>query len=168
MELAKANQEVMLRMALRLWEGDRNSAEETVQESIVSAFKSVRSGKFSDFENFRPWVLKVVLNVFRLEIRQRRRFVSIETDHCLIGERMSAPQPLFESELDPVLQTAIDSLSSDQKMCVILVDVDGLDYAEAAMVLAIPIGTVRSRLARARLIMARTIASIQNGEDAND
>ncbi len=157
----------MLRLAMRLWEGDRNSAEETVQEAIVTAFKSVRSGQFSDFENFRPWILKVVLNVFRLELRQRRRFVPFDTEQFSLEERLSATPSMFESDFDPLLLDALESLSSDQKMCVLLVEADGLDYAEAAMILAVPIGTVRSRLARARLNLAKFVASQPNGELAN-
>jgi|CXWL01.1.fsa_nt_gi RNA polymerase sigma-70 factor (ECF subfamily) len=166
MELAKANQGAMLRLAMRLWEGDRNSAEETAQETIVTAFKSVRSGQFSDFDNFRPWILKVVLNVFRLEIRQRRRFVPFDTASQYIEDSIAASQPMFESDFDPLLRAALDSLSTEQKMCVLLVDIDGLDYAEAAMIMTVPIGTIRSRLARARLNLAKYVASLPNGDFA--
>ncbi len=154
----------MLRVAIRLWEGDRNAAEETVQDAIVSALRAVRDGKFHDFPNFRPWILKILVNCFQQEVRRNRRFVPLESDGAFLEKLVASRVEPFADSVDPVLMAAINTLGLDQRACVVLIAIDGLDYEEAATLLNVPIGTIRSRLARARMKMASYLATTEYGE----
>lgn len=157
LDLAKENQAVMMRLAIRLWDGNRDAAEETVQEAIVSAYKFCSEGRFTDFGNFRPWILRIVVNAFHQEKRKQKRFVALDGEHEDLENMLSVQEDPLKEDIDPRLLTAIRGLSADQRSCLLLVDLDGLEYQEAATILGVPVGTVRSRLARARFKVAEML-----------
>jgi RNA polymerase sigma-70 factor, ECF subfamily len=112
--------------------------------------------------NPRAWLLRILTNAFINEYRRRRRWdapahlaaVADDAERAADAERAGLSQSpeagLLTKSLDEPLEEALASLSRQLRACVILVDVEGMEYAEAASILGIPIGTVRSRLSRAR------------------
>ena len=137
----------------------RPSGREFVQEAIVSAYKVYISDRFSDVANFRPWILRILTNAYLKECRRNRHFVSVPNFEDL-SESFSSPNSDFYGEtLSPGIEEAMTALSQDQRLCITLIDINELEYSETAKILGVPIGTVRSRIARARLKMAGILAT---------
>ena len=164
LQLARENESIMLRVALRLSGWNRDLAEECVQEAIVSAYRAFVAERFCDVTNFRPWILRILTNAYLKECRRSRHIVPIP-DFASWSDSLPA-QTEFNSNLalSPKFERAIAMLSPGQRLCVTLVDIDECEYSEAAKILGVPIGTVRSRLARARLKMAELLATCEREE----
>jgi RNA polymerase sigma-70 factor (ECF subfamily) len=157
------NEGTMIRVANRLCRGDSDRAQDMVQDALLRAYQACLAGKFTWGWNERAWLLKILTNVFLNDCEKRKRTDSALDVDALIADDQApvaalrtsdvdAPEgSLMTATLDEPLEAALARLSDDFRACVLLVDVEGLEYAEAAEALGIPIGTVRSRLARARL-----------------
>jgi len=158
-------QNLLFGIALRLL-NDEDAAADAVQDALISAFC-----KFNTFrgDSLKSWLARVVVNACYDEVRKKRRQRSvpleqfnsdgeeIETSYWLIDPEAD-PQVQFESsELENALQKSISSLPPMYRTVLVLVDVEGLSYEEAAMTARIPIGTVKSRLARARSQMRTSL-----------
>jgi RNA polymerase sigma-70 factor (ECF subfamily) len=139
--------------------GDDPSAQDVTQDAFISAYKNLRSYRGG---SFKAWLLRIVTNGSYDELRRRQRRPQISLEP---GEKdgEEAPDPIWladpgESlqelaervELNTAIQRCLSQLEADFRAAVVLVDVQGMDYAEAAQILRRPLGTVKSRLARAR------------------
>ena len=148
-ELVRRNQTAMITLA-RVLTGGRGDAEDLAQEVFVRAWRSI--GRFRRESTFRTWLHRIAINVVRThqaqEGRWRRLFRgAAEQD----PEPASVDEP-FDAQLArrQLIDRALGSLPSELRLPVTLRDVQGLDYREIAQVLGIPIGTVESRIFRAR------------------
>jgi RNA polymerase sigma-70 factor (ECF subfamily) len=163
--VARENESALLRTARRLCCGDEDRAQDVVQEALVRGYDAFLRGQFTDGTNWRAWLTRIMTNNYINDYRRRRKWeadVDVETltrggetgpsnTHAPPSE-MPGVQ-LMSEIMDEELEKALASLSEGLRLCVLLVDIEGLDYAETAAALDIPIGTVRSRLSRARLIL---------------
>lgn len=160
LRLAKSHEALLVRTAARLTKGDHEAALDLVQESVVAAYSGFMAGRLDDPSRFRPWILQILKNKAHAEWRRCRRERTVDDLAGLIESRQgpgSNPDPAaaaHASQVAEVLRTALDSLPPDQRATVELVDVAGLEYQDAAAVLGVAVGTVRSRLARARWRLA--------------
>lgn len=160
--LAQTHQAGLLRTARRLCRGDDDRAQDLVQDALIRAYEAYAGGKFREGLNIRAWFLRILTNLYINEYHRRQRHGAEMDLDTLTASGESGPesthaapadvpgQALLAGTLDEALEKALASLSDGLRLCVLLVDVEGLDYAEAAEALNIPIGTVRSRLSRAR------------------
>lgn len=126
---------------------DRTAADDLVQDCLERALSSWRLRR--DGGDVRAWLFTILRNGFLNDIRTRRRHgeaVALDA----VPEPMAAPGQEDGLAVGDVL-AALDQLPEEQKSLLLLVGVEDLSYAEAAAVLAIPTGTVMSRLSRARL-----------------
>jgi len=141
-------------LAVRALQGDREGAQDTVQEAFLSAFLHIRQFRGG---SLRAWLLRIVLNACRdVQCRARRAPLSLDEALERVGEAMHPRSP-HRPEADALrrarveaVRRAVDALPEEQRLAVTLVDLQGLDYAEAARVLGVPVGTLKSRLARGR------------------
>lgn len=161
--LAKQHEGDLLRAARRLCGGDDERARDVVQDALVRAYEAYLQGRFEARQQDRAWLLRILTNVFINDHHRRARQSTVERDldslvvadagpaasHVRAAEVPGAV--LLDQTLDEPLERALACLPEGLRLCVLLVDVEGLDYAEAARALDIPTGTVRSRLFRARL-----------------
>ena len=165
--------------ALRL---TRNSddAEDLVAETVAKAWAKLR--KLSDPQSFDAWILRILTNTFVSEWRHRRASPEVamepdpeddEGEPFSLYEKLHQPFLLWwttpEEEvitklLREDMDRALDELPDAFRIAVVLVDVQGYSYGEAAELLGVPVGTVRSRLARARAQLQRALW--QHGKDA--
>jgi RNA polymerase sigma factor (sigma-70 family) len=157
--LVLSYQDLIYRQAYHLL-GDREGAEDAVQDAFLSAYRHLQV--FRD-GNFKCWLLRIVTNTCYDELRRRkrRRTIALEPvdshDDAIestswLEDSQEPPESRAErSDLARQLQGCLDSLSPDFREVVVLVDIQGLDYQEAAQVAGIPVGTLKSRLARARM-----------------
>lgn len=158
--MARDQEAVMFRVATRLT-GDPQRAEDLVRDTVLAAYAPFMEGKVTELKGFRAWILKVLSNLYLASRRKERRQV-LTGDAFLEGatrEQDSTDGELLRSTWNTKLSQALEALNPDQRLCVELVYVEQLEYEEAANILGIPIGTVRSRLSRARETMAKILES---------
>jgi len=141
--------------------GDPSSAEDMTQEAFVSAYKNIKRFKEG---NFRAWLFRIASNSCRDYLRspRLRKSQSLELieetfEGVLISNLESPDNFAIRKELSGVIQVALLKLPEDQRFALILVDVQGMSYEEAANILHTPIGTVKSRLSRAREAVRRQL-----------
>ena len=163
-------QDMMYRIALRTL-NDEAAADDATQNAMIQAFRNIKSFRGG---SFRSWLARVTVNASYDEMRRWRRqpAVSLEQVNSDGEEIESLPwlmdlsagpeEQMDSTELRGALQACVKSLIPDYRLVVILVDVEGLSYEEAARVANIPVGTVKSRLARARMQLRKTLQSHRN------
>jgi RNA polymerase sigma-70 factor, ECF subfamily len=164
-QLVLAYQDVVFRQA-RYWVDDEETAADITQDTFIKAFRSLR-----DFQggSFRAWLLRTATHaaIDELRRRQRRPTLSIDAEDDSgidqeVASWMADPDPLPEEIMElKQLQQAVQSILSQVKpvyrAALVLVDLQGLDYEEASDVLGVPVGTLKSRLARGRMMMRTLI-----------
>jgi RNA polymerase sigma-70 factor (ECF subfamily) len=153
--------------ALRL---TRNSAdaEDLVSEAVTKAWASL--GQLEDRQAFEKWLFRILTNCFISGRRATREKLMEKPDDAeelfSLFERLHQPFLLWWSNpereflnklLREDIERALDALPEGFRAVVILVEVEGYAYAEAADLLRVPVGTVRSRLSRARSLLQRTL-----------
>jgi len=153
--------------ALARWlTGNRSDAEDVVQDACVRAFRGI--GGFSE-GNSRAWVLTIVRNTAYSWLGRNRPHAIVLTDDLESAERTQAqsgrepdvetPEAALIAKADATrLEAAISGLPTPFRETLVLRDLQGLDYREIAKVTGVPIGTVMSRLARARRRLAAIVA----------
>lgn len=121
------------------------AADDLVQDCLVRALDRLPDWRGGDV---RPWLFAIMHNLHVSRWRRLRRFPTVTVDAEAPAFRVEAGQT-HHVELQAVLR-ALDALAAEQRDVLLLVTVEGLDYADAAHVLGIPVGTVMSRLSRGR------------------
>ncbi len=151
-ELVLPELDLLYRVALRLTRAPA-PAEDLVHDTLERALRA-----FDGFDGRHPraWLLTILRNTHRNDLRRHRPDLLDQQDAERLPsggghevEDATATQALA-SQFDPALRRAIRGLSARHRAVLVLVDIDGLTYREAAEVLAVPVGTVMSRLHRAR------------------
>ena len=151
----------VLGTALRLTRS-REDAEDLAQEAIVRAYDAY--DRF-DGTNFKAWMLRIVTNLYINRYRQRQRgpqLGSLEEDGAIEPVSADTELPdrvLFDNVVGAEVEEALYKVPEDFRMAVILSDIEGLSYQEIADITNVPIGTVRSRLARGRSMLRRALES---------
>lgn len=134
--------------------------EEAAADAVQDAWIKVHNA-ISRFEdgNFRAWLLRIVTNTCYDHLRRQKRRPAVSLDELMEGAQVEFPDEELHSDPEravlrreqrEVLMAAIGELSPWHRDVVVLVDVYGYDYGEAATLLGVPLGTVKSRLSRAR------------------
>jgi RNA polymerase sigma-70 factor, ECF subfamily len=153
-EEALPHLDALYRVALRLT-GDASQAEDLVQDTMLKAYRSWR--QYRPGTNAKGWLLTILRNTFINDYRRRKHepiAMDLEAAEPYALDRSIQevdPEGSFFSQIvdDKVLE-AIDSLHEEFREVLVLSDVEGMRYAEIAETLRIPVGTVKSRLFRAR------------------
>lgn len=136
--------------------GDSHSASDALQEAFIIAYR--RLGTYRG-GSFRAWLMRITTNQCYDELRRvrRRPSVSVEAmgeetgDDPAIPDGSDTPEEVAEQrELQQAIQQCITSLNPDQRIVLVMCDVDGMDYQAIADTVGAQIGTVKSRLSRAR------------------
>jgi RNA polymerase sigma-70 factor, ECF subfamily len=157
-ELVSEHQRMVYQLSLNLL-GDHNEALDLSQEVFLRVFRTIHG--FRGQSALRTWIYRIVVNQARNRQRWwRRRYrsqqVSLDDhlrDHGELAERNDNGSPdriLGQKELAERIRTALDSLPFEQRTALVLREIDGLSYEEIGYSLGVAVGTVKSRLARAR------------------
>jgi len=132
-------------------------AEDATQEAFLSAFQS-----FQDFrgKSLRAWLLSIIANTCRDMLRTRKRRPSVPLEEIALKDpsqpvsRKESPEDYaLRRELGRLIQQGIAILPQEQRLALVLIDIDGMSYEEAAQAMRCSLGTVKSRLSRARVRM---------------
>ncbi len=156
----------------RLWAvalrtlGDREEAADALQDALISAFRAAHT--FQGRSAVTTWLHRIVVNAC---LDRARRAASHRTRpldeqpglELVLGQDEGADVSLERHELRRELALALDSLPAEQRAALILVDMHGYPVAEAALMLDVPVGTVKSRCARGRARLLPRIAHLRSG-----
>ena len=166
--LVIAYQDLAFNVAYRVM-GERTSAEDAVQDAFISAYRKLKTFKGG---SFKAWLLRIVTNACLDELRRLKRRPTIplqpmgsddeeiESPDWLEDPGESPEDAILRVELSAAIQNCLDGLENDFRVVVVLVDIQGMDYAEVAETVDSPLGTIKSRLARARAKMKDCLNAI--------
>jgi RNA polymerase sigma-70 factor, ECF subfamily len=157
-ELVAEHQRMVIQLAMNLL-GDREEALDLSQEVFLRVFRTIH--RFRGQSSLRTWIYRIAVN----QARNRHRFwrrrhradqvsldqhVASHGDFPMEGSTVTPDRVLAQKELASRLQAALDKLPFDQRTAIVLREIDGLSYDEIAFSLGLAVGTVKSRLTRAR------------------
>lgn len=168
-ELVSGYERRIYNFAMRL-SGNADDAEDIAQETFIRVFNAIQN--FRGDSNFSTWVFRIAHNVF-LDMRKKVKAhpqtsleESVELDESEVTRQVEDPNPLPDevaqaSELHNILQRAIDALPDYQREMVVLYHTQNKSYEEIAEIMELPIGTVKSRLNRARIALKSLLDPIR-------
>ena len=136
---------------------ERAEAEDLVQETYVKALRGF--GSFTQGTNFRAWIFRILRNTF-LTSRSGLRELPLDDDVPTPVESATPENLLMQKFTRESLRQAIDALPAAFREVLVLTDVEEMSYKEIAETLAIPVGTVASRLIRARAKLRKTLEGL--------
>lgn len=157
-QLVLLYQDFLFRIALNILH-DENAAADAAQQALFSAFRNLQTFRGG---SFRSWLSRIVVNACYDELRRNARSRALsfgifnqddeEMEPALwLADPGSSPEAQAEtSELLEIIHTSLQAMPAHYHLVVLLVDIEGLSYEEAAAALDVPKGTIKSRLARAR------------------
>ena len=126
-------------------------AEDIVQETFVRVYQHRQSFNFQHC--FSTWIYTIALNLARNELRKRKKFKFLDITEMQGSESEFAVEMKLPSRLPDEIKAAIDGLPEKYKMAFMLRDIQEMPYDEVAKVLSVPLGTVKSRVNRARMML---------------
>ncbi len=146
-----------LRRYARALTRDADRADDLVQDCLERAIR--KRGLWSPTGPLRSWLFKMLLNIYRNDLRKNRRRggYQVPLDDLVVEPAVPAPQPGRIALAE--MARAVDSLPVEQREALLLVVLEGASYSEAAGILGIPAGKLWSRLARARAAL-RTMTGV--------
>lgn len=172
--LVRLHEERIARLATRIL-GDADAALDAAQETFVRAWKAI--GTFAGDARFSTWLTRIAINQCRNELRRRRTVKhtqplsldapSADTGTSLVDSIAGAGADPYEAargrEVEAAMRTALGELDDEAREVILLRDAEDLSYEEIAAILDVPIGTIRSRLHRARSDLHRRMAPVLSG-----
>jgi RNA polymerase sigma-70 factor (ECF subfamily) len=157
--LVLSYQDSLFNTAFRIL-GDEELAADATQDAFISAFRNINSFHGG---SFKAWIFRTVTNACYDELRRKKRrptqpLEPVNADYdefdtpCWLADSSLSPEDNFEAaELEHAIQHCLAALPIDFRIVVFLIDVQGMNYNEAANAVCVPLGTIKSRLGRARL-----------------
>jgi RNA polymerase sigma-70 factor (ECF subfamily) len=159
-KLVLTHEELAYNLAVRIL-NDEAAAEDATQLAFISAFRSLKGYRGG---SVRAWLLRMVTNACYDELRRRKRRPTtplepesrddqeeVESPQWLADDAPSPEESFDQVELEQAIQHCLEDLPCDFRIVVVMVDVEGLNYQEVSQATQKPLGTIKSRLARARL-----------------
>ncbi|HNX69313.1 MAG TPA: RNA polymerase sigma factor [Candidatus Omnitrophota bacterium] len=149
--------------------GRKHDAEEVTQDVFLKLHKELCSFKFES--SFKTWLYRVAVNTALNAVKKRNRVSGREVEYdepvpAGITVTATVTRNIEEEDMQRQLKVLLDQLNPDQRACLVLREIDGLDYQAIAQSLGININTVRSRLKRARealMLLGQAQGSIEKG-----
>jgi RNA polymerase sigma-70 factor (ECF subfamily) len=143
--------------------GCANEAEEIAQDALVIAFQKLSS--FQKRSSLYTWLYRIAMNTWISQRRLRRNHLSVDrlreaTGHEPVDTSETPAESLERSERLEQIRSAINELNDEHRGILVLRDIDGCCYEQISEILAIPIGTVRSRLHRARMHLKMRLVEV--------
>ncbi len=133
--------------------GNRQDAEDCAQEAMVRAFRAFDS--FRREADFSTWLIRIAMNACTDELRRRKKTMSLDTlreekGFDVVDGAPGAYARLEEKERKRLLREALEQLPEEMRRMIVLRDMEKMSYEEIAQALETPLGTVKSRISRAR------------------
>lgn len=166
-ELVTRHRDRMWAVALRTV-GDREEAADALQDAFLSAYRA--AGKFRGESAVTTWLHRIVVNACldRLRRRTARPTVAFPDDDVLDAVAPKGADPTSAHELSLDITDALRQIPYEQRAALVLVDMMGYTVEDAARVLEVPPGTIKSRCARGRARLAPLLRHLRNRTDGHD
>ena len=151
-------QDMAYNVAYRIM-GEHAASDDATQEAFISAYKKLYQYRGG---SFKAWLLRIVTNACYDELRRRQRHPvtalepelddgeTLEDPYWIEDDTLTPEERSEQNELQAAIQRCINALEDKFRIVLVLVDVEGLDYETASVAAVTPLGTIKSRLARAR------------------
>ena len=151
-------QDMVYNVAYRIM-GEHAASDDATQEAFISAYKKLNQYRGG---SFKAWLLRIVTNACYDELRRRQRHPvtalepelddgeTLEDPYWIEDDTLTPEERSEQNELQAAIQRCINALEDKFRIVLVLVDVEGLDYETASVAAGTPLGTIKSRLARAR------------------
>jgi RNA polymerase sigma-70 factor (ECF subfamily) len=164
-ELVRRHRDRMWAVALRTLR-DPEEAADALQEAFISAFRA--AGSFRAESQVTTWLHRIVVNACLDRVRRRQARPTVPLPEAGPSEPVTPGDAMADRETSLVVTNALAELSEEQRVPILLVDVEGYSVAETAKILGIAEGTVKSRCARGRAKLAKVLGHLRNpSADAN-
>ncbi|MDR7302029.1 RNA polymerase sigma factor SigM [Haloactinomyces albus] len=164
-ELFRRHRDRLWAVALRTMR-DHEEAADALQDAMLSAFRNAAS--FRAESQVTTWLHRIVVNACLDRIRRRQARATVPLPETGSGEPASTHDAIADQDTRMLVQEALGQLSDDQRVAIVLVDVEGYPVSEAAVMLNTAEGTVKSRCARGRIKLAQLLGQLRNpSADAN-
>lgn len=171
-QLIELHQRLVYSVALRMM-GNPEEAEDITQEALITAYRALNTYRNG---SFRVWLVRIVSNRCIDALRSRKRHLHISLDEVTSDDDNAAAfelpdlrdEPLArleQQEFIAMLRQGLLTLQEEQRIAVILCDVEGFSYEEISQITHVPAGTVKSRIARGRMSLRAYILRQQELSD---
>jgi len=184
-QLVLTYQDLAFNVAYRIM-ADEAAAADATQDAVISMYRKLDSYRGG---SFKAWFLRIVTNACYDELRKQKRRPTvtlepetddgdlIESPDWLADESPGLEETMMNSQLEKAIQECLNKLNEKHRAVMVMVDVSGEDYETVAEIIQSPVGTVKSRLSRARLKMQECLQAAGellpdqfrlNSEEEND
>ena len=155
-DLMSRHQDLVFSVCVRIM-GSRDAALDATQETLVTVFR--KASQFRGDSAFTTWLYRVATNTCYDELRKakRRRAEPLPEHHDPVDVRVG--EQIESVELAPTIESALGELSAEFRAALVLSDIQGMSMSEIAEALELPVGTVKSRVFRARRILAEILGN---------
>jgi len=168
-ELVRPHADALYRTALRMT-GDAPAAEDLVQEAFLKAWKNLH--RFERGTNFKAWIFTILTNAYINDYRRAARAPEVVTDFSEVEPEGPVETPHLSAEdvarlgdrLGDAARKALEKVPDEFRLVFLLATLEDLSYREIAAMMGIPIGTVMSRLFRARTMLREELAEFARQE----
>ena len=160
--LMAAHQDRVFAICLRLLR-DREAALDATQETFLTVFR--KADRFQAKAAFSTWLYRVAVNTCydQLRVKKRRRADALPPNHDPVDP--ASTYGFDSAEVRPDIEAALSTLNDEFRAAVILVDLQGMSLEQASEALEVPTGTIKSRLFRARKLLAQQLGNLVDGSD---
>lgn len=159
-KLIAKHQQKVYNIAYRMM-GNEEDAKDAAQEALIKVYKNI--GNFRGDSGFSTWIYRIAVNACKDELRKKKHNVvsmdkEMETDegsfkHEFADQSLKPDELLEQSELNEIVQSSIQDLPEQNRVAIILRDIQGFSYEDISKVLDCPVGTVKSRINRGRKLL---------------
>jgi RNA polymerase sigma-70 factor (ECF subfamily) len=139
--------------------GDPTEAEDAVQDAFISAFR--QAARFRGDAQFSTWLHRIVVNACLDRLRRRRVRAAVPYDEAAMSAVADPRDRIDERETAIEVTSALARISDEQRLAIVLVDLQGMSVDDAARVLQVPAGTVKSRCHRGRAQLALLLGHLR-------
>ncbi len=155
-EVLRTHEDRVFSVCLRIL-GNREAALDATQETFLTVFR--KAGQFKGRSAVGTWIYRIAVNTCYDLLRKAKRHPTAPLPEHLDPSDPGAEDAIEAASFRPEIQHALSQLPKDFRTAVVLADIEGIPLPEVALILGVPLGTVKSRIFRGRKLLARTLGN---------